>query len=208
MPKLSRGKGKKYIWNMKGCHGRKRSMRGGNLAYDPNRTMSVNKADFPLAYTGQSGGCGSCMMRGGGGVPAPLVGNEWSSNPQSWPHGGGSQLGLNTYSGVQVDIPPGQERIGSVGASKQSGGKRRKTRRVKKTKRHKRSKRIRGGGVGLGGIFGGIGSDLGNAYNTLAGKSLPPSSSPWLDQYSSAGKDNLGYLNFSSASRVPAVQTR
>ena len=193
---------------MKGCRGRKRSIRGGgNLAYDPNRTMSVNKADFPLAYMGQNGGCGSCMMRGGGGgVPAPLVGNEWSSNPQSWPHGNGSQLGLNMYGGVQVDIPSGQERIGSIGPSKQSGGKKRRTRRVKKSRKNKRSKRMRGGGVGLSGIFGGIGSDLGNAYNTLAGKALPVSPEPWNGQYS--GQDNLGYLNFSNGSRVPPVQTR
>ena len=193
---------------MKGCRGRRTTMRGGNLAYDPNRTMSVNKADFPLAYTGQNGGCGSCMMRGGS-VPRPLVGNEWSDNPASWPHGNGSQIGLNMYK-VQPEMNPIANRNGSFGPSKQSGGKRRRTKRARKgkkqTRNYKMSKRMGGGGVGLGGIVGGIGTDLTTAYNTLTGKAGPVSPDPWSGQY--AGQDNLGYLNFSSGTRVPPVQTR
>jgi hypothetical protein len=226
MPKRTRTKRTKgtkrkgqFLWNMKGCS-RKKCMSGGaTLAYDPNRPSQLgvqNPIDYPKAYTGQKGGCGSCygggsVMRGGnkiikggrrrrtqrggrGGVPSPLVGNAWSSNPSSWPQGNGSEIPLNTYE-VQPGYPGGSERAGSFGPPK-VGGARRRTRRQKQ----------RGGGVGLGGIFGGIGSDLSNAYHTLKGIPPNPSPNPWQGQYS--GQDNLGYVNFAGTTRALPVNVK
>jgi hypothetical protein len=91
---------------------------------------------------------------------------------------------------------PGQERIGSFGGQK--GGRRKKTVR--------RRQKQRGGGFGLGGIVGGIGSDLSTAYATLRGVAPPPNPNPWQGQYGS-GQDNLNYLQFSQNTRSPTVQT-
>jgi hypothetical protein len=222
--KKQKGSRKKtFVWNMKGCSKKNCScMRGGsNLAYDPNRTGPLKLADYPLAYTGseglQKGGCGACsagatMMKGGssGGVPAPLVGTPWSSNPASWPGANpnsphdGTQLGLNDYK-VQPEMNAIANRDGSFGPPKVGGGRtrrqrqRKSRRQVRRSKKRYQKRKFMGGGPGLSGIFGGIGSDLNNAYATLNGTSVPVNPNPWV-QYT--GQDNLGYVNFSSNSHA------
>lgn len=212
---------------MKGCSNKScGTMRGGsNLAYDPTRTGPIKLADYPLAYTGsggsrriKKGGCGTCGvgMRGGG-VPAPLVGQPWSGNPSSWPGSdpnsphGGSHLELNSYK-VQPQMNTIANRGGSFGPSKVGGGTRRRSRRHtrrhtrRRSKRQSRKMRLSGGAAGITGIFGGIGTDLTTAFNTLGGTAPPVNPDPWV-QYTK-GADNLGYLNNTSASRAPAVTTK
>ena len=185
------------------------------LAY----TGQAGGANNPfLAYTGQAGGCLPCLRGGGrrkkqrGGsflspasltpipvtnnvVPAPLEGTAWSAT--NWPGQvndvNATQLGLNTYPDPQADRLLFQERIGTqfpIQTVGQAGGRKTRRRRYRNSKSKKGYKKVQRGGIS--GVVSQIGSDLGNAYNTMRGFPSSPDPLPYQDQY--PPQDNLAYL--------------
>lgn len=181
------------LWNQRGCSHNKskscrRCKRGGGCGCSLFKKGGKGLEIMPAVIKG--GSCHSCqLMKGGSGVPAPLVGAPWSPEISGWPGvqgvaGQTNYLAMNQYpvdlqtngmmsSATQNDLTNASLVGRSNSTASMVGG------------RHTRRRRTRGGGlipqdlVNFGRTFS---YGLGSAYNSLAGLPQSPSPLPYKDQ--------------------------